>query len=69
MTSEQRERLAREWAISIEQIKLPSEMTAVQLESVAYEYGKVATRQDSHAYAVYLDGLRVGRRIQIERVR
>ena len=68
MTDAERERVADEWRIPMEQVRVPSEMTPVQLNSVAFNYGAVYTRSDSHAYAIMPDGLSVGRRVQIDRI-
>ena len=68
MTEDDRERVAYEWCISPAQVRVPSEMTPVQLNSVAFNYGVVYTRSDSHVYAIMPDGLRVGRRVQIDRI-
>jgi hypothetical protein len=68
MTDAERKRVADEWRIPMEQVRVPSEMTPVQLNSVAFNYGAVYTRSDSHAYAIMPDGLRVGRRVRIDRI-
>ena len=68
MTEDDRKKVAYEWCISPAQVRVPSEMTSVQLNSVAFKYGAVYTRSDSHAYAIMPDGLRVGRRVRIDRI-
>lgn len=68
MTEDDRERVAYAWGISPAQVRVPSEMTPVQLNSVAFNYGAVYTRSDSHVYAIMPDGVRVGRRVQIDRI-
>ncbi len=68
MNENDRERVAYEWCIPPAQVRVPSEMTPVQLNSVAFNYGAVYTRSDSHAYAIRPDGLSVGQRVQIERI-
>ena len=69
MNKSDREKIARQWGISPHLVKLPSEMTADELKSVAWEYGDYWTKRNAHAYGFREDGTCIGgRRIEVERI-
>lgn len=68
MTERQRQQVAYQWAISPEQVRLPSEMTPEQLASLDYEYGRAHRVDDRYVYAIRSDGMTVGRRARLDRI-
>ena len=64
----QRRWVASQWAIPVERVKLPSEMTIEQQAEVGDEYGVYYARHDTHVYAVRSDGIGIGRRIPLGQV-
>ena len=67
MNERQRQQVAYHWAISPDQVRQPDEMTAAQLESLDYYYGK-ASRDSRYVYAIRADGVTVGRRGLLDRL-